>query len=82
MFEGLALANKTYFRAHADLHKSCFVVTNSHSGVDLYSIPNIQLLNSFKHGYMNDHIFKVTLINRTLLDSGGIHLSISDSSKL
>ena len=47
------------------------MVANLQDGVDLYSIPNMQLLNSFKHSSMNDHISKVALINGTQLVSGG-----------
>ena len=60
-----------YFRAHADLQELCFAVANLQDGVDMYSIPNMQLLNSFKHSSMNDHVFKVALIDGTRLVSGG-----------
>ena len=57
--------------AHADLKENFLAVTNLHDGVDLYSLPNMQLIKTYSHGNMNNAIFKVSLMDSDWLVSGG-----------
>lgn len=57
--------------AHADLKDNCLVIANLDDGLDLYNLPNMQLLKSFSHGTMNEYIFKVAFVANDLLVSGG-----------
>jgi WD40 repeat protein len=57
--------------AHADVKANCLAVANLHDGVDLYNIPNMQLIKSYPHGNINSVIFKVSFIDSDWLISGG-----------
>jgi WD40 repeat protein len=57
--------------AHADLKENFLAFTNLHDGVDLYSLPNMQLIKTYSHGHMNNAIFKVSLVDSDWLVSGG-----------
>jgi hypothetical protein len=46
-------------------------ITNLHDGVDLCSFPNMHLMKTYAHNDMNDAIFKVSLMDRHWLVSGG-----------
>jgi WD40 repeat protein len=47
------------------------VVANLHDSVDIYGIPNMQLIKSYLHGNTNNTIFKVSFIDSDWLISGG-----------
>jgi len=57
--------------AHADPQKNCLAVTNLHDRVDLYRVPNMQLIRTYSHGNENNFMFKVYIINKRRLISGG-----------
>jgi WD40 repeat protein len=57
--------------AHADLQKNCLAVTNLHDGVDLYRVPSMQLIRTYSHGNENNFMFKVSIIDKRWLVSGG-----------
>jgi WD40 repeat protein len=46
-------------------------VANLHDDVDLYSIPNMQLIKTYSHGNANTAIFRVSFVNSDWLVSGG-----------
>jgi hypothetical protein len=46
-------------------------IANLHDGVDLYSFPDMHLIKTYSHGNMNDAIFKVSLMDKHWLVSGG-----------
>jgi WD40 repeat protein len=46
-------------------------IANLHDGVDLYSIPNMQLIKTYSHGNTNNAIFKVSFVDTNWLVSGG-----------
>ena len=56
--------------AHADLNKNFMAVTNLDDGVDLYSVPTMQLIKTYSHGNVNNAIFKVSFIDNNWLVSG------------
>ena len=57
--------------AHADLKENCLAVVNLDNGLDVYSLPNMQLMKSYPHGTSNDKIFKVAFVANGQLVSGG-----------
>ena len=59
------------YSAHSDLNENYLAVTNLHNGVDLYSVPNMQLIKTYLHGNANTPIFKVSFVNKGWLVSGG-----------
>lgn len=42
-----------------------------HDGIDLYNLPNMQLIKTYSHGNANIAIFKVSFVDRSWLVSGG-----------
>jgi WD40 repeat protein len=59
------------YSAHTDFKENCLLVANLHDGVDLYSVPSMQLVKTYSHGNANNAIFKVSFIDRDWLVSGG-----------
>jgi len=59
------------YSAYSDLNENYLAVTNLHDGVDLYSVPNMQLIKTYSHGNANTAIFKVSFVNKGWLVSGG-----------
>jgi WD40 repeat protein len=59
------------YSAHTDVKANCLAVTNLHDGVDIYNIPNMQLIKSYSHGNIDNVIFKVSFIDSDWLISGG-----------
>lgn len=59
------------YSAHTDLKDNHLLVANLHDGVDLYSVPNMQLIKTYSHGNANNAIFKVSFVDRSWLVSGG-----------
>ena len=57
--------------AHADLNENFMAVTNLDDGVDLYSVPTMQLIKTYLHGNVNNAIFKVSFVDNNWLVSGG-----------
>ena len=57
--------------AHADLQENCLVIVNLDDGLDLYSLPNMQLMKSYSHGTTNDKIFNVAFVANGQIVSGG-----------
>jgi len=45
---------------------------NLHDGVDLYSVPSMQLIKTYSHGNANVSIFKVSFVGKGWLVSGGL----------
>jgi hypothetical protein len=45
-------------------------VTNLHDGVDLYRVPNMQLVKTYSYGSEINFIFKVSIIDKWLLCGG------------
>ena len=70
------LYNSQYFlmstrSAHADLQGNSLAVSNLDDGLDIYSLPNMQLMKNCSHGNTNDRIFKVAFVANDQLVSGG-----------
>ena len=59
------------YSAYSDLNENYLAVMNLHDGVDLYSVPNMQLIKTYSHGNANTAIFKVSFVNKGRLVSGG-----------
>ena len=59
------------YSAHADLQENCLAIANLDDGLDLYSLPNMQLMKSYSHGTTNDKIFKVAFVANSQIVSGG-----------
>jgi WD40 repeat protein len=59
------------YSAHTDLKENCLLVANLHDGVDLYSIPNMQLVKTYSHSNAHNAIFKVSFVDQSWLVSGG-----------
>lgn len=57
--------------AYADLNKNYLAITNLHDGIDLYSVPSMQLIKTYPHGNANTTILKVSFVDRSWLVSGG-----------
>jgi WD40 repeat protein len=57
--------------AHTDFKENRLLVANLHDGVDLYSVPSMQLVKTYSHGNANNAIFKVSFVDRDWLVSGG-----------
>jgi WD40 repeat protein len=57
--------------AHADLNENFMAVMNLDDGVDLYSVPTMQLIKTYSHGNVNNAIFKVSFVDKSWLVSGG-----------
>jgi WD40 repeat protein len=66
----VCLANQQY-SAHADVKENLLAINNLHNGIDLYSIPNMQLIKTYSHSNANNAIFKVSFVDRDWLVSGG-----------
>ena len=64
---------KQHYRAYSDLHENHLAVTNLHDGVDLYSVPSMQLIKTYSHDYAGVAIFKVSFVDQSWLVSGGQH---------
>src|SRR5882724_7704838 len=60
-----------HYSAYSDLNENYLAVTNLHDGVDLYSLPSMQLIRTYSHGNANTAIFKVSFVNKGWLVSGG-----------
>ena len=63
------LANKQC-SAHAVLKENFLVITNLHDGIDLYSVPNMQLIKMYSHSNVNNTIFKVSFVDSDWLVLG------------
>lgn len=57
--------------AHADLKGDCLAIANLDDGLDVYSLPNMQLMKNYSHGTTNDVIFKVAFVGNGQVISGG-----------
>ena len=57
--------------AHADLQENCLAISNLDNGVDIYSLPSMQLMKNYSHGGVYDRIFKVAFVADGELVSGG-----------
>jgi hypothetical protein len=42
-----------------------------HDGIDLYSVPSMQLIKTYPHGAVNNAIVRVSFIDKNSLVSGG-----------
>ena len=63
--------------AHANLQGISLVVSNLDDGLDIYSLPNMQLMKNCSHGNTNDRIFKVAFVaNNQLVSGGWLHQSL------
>ena len=56
---------------HTNLQENCLVISSLDDGLDVYSIPNMQLMKTYSHVNINDMIFKVTFVANGQLVSGG-----------
>jgi len=63
-------ANQQY-SAHVDVKENLLAINNLHNSIDLYSIPNMQLIKTYSHGNANNAIFKVSFVDRDWLVPGG-----------
>jgi len=60
-----------HYSASSNLNDNYLVVMNLHDGVDLYSVPSMQLIKTYSHGNANIAIFKVSFVDKGWLVSGG-----------
>ena len=67
----LTFSDTKLYSAHADLKENCLAIANLDDGLDLYSLPSMQLMKSYSHGTTNDKIFKVAFVANGQLVSGG-----------
>ena len=67
----LTFSDTKLYSAHADLKDNCLAIVNLDDGLDLYSLPGMQLMKSYSHGTTNNKIFKVAFIANGQLVSRG-----------
>ena len=60
-----------HYSASSDLNEDYLAVMNLHDGVDLYSVPSMQLIKTYSHSNANISIFKVSFVDKAWLVSGG-----------
>ena len=65
------LVTQQHYSAYSDLNENYLAVTNLHDGVDLYSLPSMQLIRTYSHSNANTAIIKVSFVNKGWLASGG-----------
>jgi hypothetical protein len=72
-FHGLNLAYSANQQcsAHVDVKENLLAINNLHDGIDLYNVPNMQLIKAYLHDTTNNAICKVSFVNRDWLVLGG-----------
>jgi WD40 repeat protein len=66
------LVTQQHYSGSSDLHKNHLAVMNLHNGINLYSVPSMQLIKTYSHGNANAAIFKVSFVDKGWLVSGGL----------
>jgi WD40 repeat protein len=61
----------TTISGHSDLKDKYLAVTNLHSGIDVYTIPTMQLVKSCSHNILRNYILQVSFVDNGWLVSGG-----------